>query len=526
MKHSGPEVMERREGVGSARAAAVSEREANPSRRLRLWMAGTLLLCFLYFLPRTGDWNQDSRLDLTLAMVNHRTIAVDGYQWNAGVDVTYVRGHYYANKAPGQSLAGIPILLAYKGLLSAAGHASDAQRIGVGRYWKKLYFNFFLLQCLESIYSVSIPAMLFLMLFFTFLGFFTSSTASRVGLTLALGLATDVFSYSQVFYPHVPTGALLFGAFMLLYIAGSAEAQERSRRLRGRPALTASLAGLCLGGAFLLDHTSALPGGIVGVYGLTRLPKRVWLYLALGAVPAFAATLGFDYLSFHSAAVTGYNARGTGVGGIDAGVAGAPSGHGFWGMSFSPYRGLFFLSPFLLLAFPGAWLWRKRGGLEWMVCLGAPAAYFVLISAISFWYGGASVGPRYLVPVVPFLALPIIFVLDAVHRSRLRFGVYALMVLSGVNVWLQTVAARGFPPVSVQNPLFDYALPSLAHGRVTLSLGSVLVAPFTGINSQWTLAPLIVLLGLWSLWCGHGRNKVSDAEPMVRTAGETDVVLG
>ena len=57
-------------------------------------------------------------------------------------------------------------------------------------------------------------------------------------------------------------------------------------------------------------RASVVPGGIVGLYGLTRLPRRSWLYLALGAVPALAITLGFDYLSFHNATVTGYNARG------------------------------------------------------------------------------------------------------------------------------------------------------------------------------------------------------------------------
>jgi hypothetical protein len=506
--------------------AVAPDPPVDSTRRIRFWMAGALLLCFLYFLPRAGDWNQDSRLDLTLALVNHGSIAIDGYQWNAGVDAALVRGHYYSNKAPGQSLAAVPIFVAFKGLLSVTGHGSDAERIGVGRYWKKLYFDFFLLQCLVSIYTVSIPGMLFFMLFFWFLGFFTKSTASRVALTLGTALATNMFPYSQVFYPHVPTAALLFGAFMLLYVAGSREAQRQTPRLRGQPGKAALCAGLCLGGAFLLDHTAALPGGVVGLYGLTRLPRRSWLYLAIGAAPALAITLGFDYLSYHNAAVTGYNARGgSGPAGIDPGVAQAPSGHGFWGMSFSPYRGIFFLSPFLLLAFPGAWLWRRRGGYEWATCLGAAIAYFVAISAISFWYGGASVGPRYLVPIVPFLALPVIFVLDALQRRWERYLVYGLIVVSAVNVWLQTAAARGFPPVNKLNPLFDYSLPSFAHGRVALSLGTVLVAPFTGINSKWTLVPLVPLLGLWSWWARRRHRPAAAAEPVVR-GGTTDAAVG
>src|SRR5436305_112367 len=99
---------------------------AIPQRRVPLWLLGTLLICFLYFLPRPGEWNQDARLDMSLAIVNHATVQIDQYHWNAGVDAAQFEGHYYQNKAPGQSLLAVPVLAAYKGMLVLAGQGSQA----------------------------------------------------------------------------------------------------------------------------------------------------------------------------------------------------------------------------------------------------------------------------------------------------------------------------------------------------------------------------------------------------------------
>jgi hypothetical protein len=173
-----------------------------PARRSRasFWLAGVFLLCFTYFLPKPGDWNQNARLDLTLAMVNHGTVRTNPYHWQAGDDVLY-KGHYYSNKAPGQSLVGVPVLLAYKGLLAAVDSSSIGDHMGLKHAGLTANYNFWLWQILESWYTVSLPTTLFLLLFFWFLGYFSRSVLNRAVLTLALGLATDMFSYSALFYP-------------------------------------------------------------------------------------------------------------------------------------------------------------------------------------------------------------------------------------------------------------------------------------------------------------------------------------
>lgn len=94
-------------------------------------MTGVFLLCFLYFLPRPGDWNQDARRDLTLAMVNHGSAAIDPYHWNTGIDSVLCRDQHYTDKAPGQSLVGVPIYAVYRAILSRIAGAQVPAQIGL-----------------------------------------------------------------------------------------------------------------------------------------------------------------------------------------------------------------------------------------------------------------------------------------------------------------------------------------------------------------------------------------------------------
>ncbi len=482
------------------------------SRRRRLWMVGVFLLCFVYFLPRGGDWNEDSRLDLILALGNQGHAWVDQYRWNALGDTIGQGKHYYASKAAGQSLTGLPLFMLYKGAMTLAGQGDDVQQIGVGSSWHRLYMQFYLLQFLETVWTVEIPGALFLLFFFWFLGYFSSSTRNRLLLTFALGLATSFFPFAQGFYPHVPTAAMIFTGFALVYMAGRGTRglQPRSPRLEGRPAVTALLAGICLGGAGWFDPTAAIPDGFIVLYALVWLPRRLWLYLVAGGLPFLLGTLAYDKLAFEDAGVSAYNTAATGL--KARGVAGAPAGHtiypeALWGLTFSPFRGLFFASPFLLLAFPGFLLWKRRGGWEWLVCLLGPVALYLFVSTIAYWHGGISVGPRYLVEIIPLLALPVIFVLDRVRDVRLRIGMGALFVASFVSVWVQSISGPNFPEANVMNPLFDSALPAFERGDLALSLGSIFMAPFVGVHSLWSLLPLPILIGLWTLYCFRPRRS-------------------
>jgi hypothetical protein len=464
-------------------------------------LAGVFLFCFLYFLPRQGDWNQNSRIDLALAIVNHETIAIDGYQWNTGVDSVYFHGHYYMNKAPAQSFLAVPIYAALRGLLGWGGASSTPEHIGLAHWWHSLYSYYFFLQCLATIYTVAIPAVMFLMLFFWFLQYFLRSLLDRLILTLALGLGTSVFAYSQVFYPHVPTAALLFASFVVAYVTSHplSDPRSRARWFQRHQALALLLCGFGLGMAILYDHTAAIVAAPIALYVALTAPRRLLVFVALGALPCLLAAGVYDLAAYHNAGVTGYNVYGSGLGGSDS--SWPPAGYGLFGLTLSPYRGLFFVSPFLLFAAPGVILWARRGGWEWLLCSCIAGSFTIAISTVSFWHGGVAVGPRYLVPVIPFVALPVALVLNAAQSLRTRLAVYALIAFSVTITWIETVGGRGYPPVHVADPIVSYSLPALAHGRLPLSLGTILTEPFVGLDSLWSLLPLGIILAVWSVYC-------------------------
>lgn len=489
------------------------------NRRLKLWMIGVFLLCFVYVLPRPGTVNVDSRLDLILAIANHGHAWTDQYRWNAGPDTISHGRHFYAAKAPGQSLAGLPLFMVYKGVMTLAGDAKDVQQLGLRSTWKRLSEQFYLLQFLETVWMVEVPAAFFLLFFFWFLGYFSSSLLNRLLLTFGVGLATSFFSFASTFYTHTPDACMVFAGFALIYMAGrrSRGLPPRSPRLEGHPAVTALLAGICLGCAAFYDPTAAIPAGIIVLYGLVWLPFALWPFLAAGGLPFLLGTFAYDKLAFDDAGVSAYNTAVNGtvqhMGKVipQSGVGGAPAGRtiypeALWGLSFSPYRGLFFSSPFLLLTLPGLWLWKRRGGWEWLVCLLGPVALFLFISTVSYWHGANSVGPRYLVEIIPLFALPIIFVLDRIRSVWLSVGVAILFVLSFANVWVQTVSGMYMPWSSDVNPLFNTSIPAFVRGDLALNVGSVLTAPFVGIHSLWSLLPLPILLGLWTLYCARPRR--------------------
>src|SRR3954465_237957 len=76
-------------------------------RRAAEWLAIlTFVTCGYFFAG--GGWNQNSQFDLTRAIVERHTFAIDAFARNTG-DVAIANGHVYSNKSPAMSwVAAIP----------------------------------------------------------------------------------------------------------------------------------------------------------------------------------------------------------------------------------------------------------------------------------------------------------------------------------------------------------------------------------------------------------------------------------
>jgi hypothetical protein len=487
-------------------------RAPGATRRVAIWLGGFLFLCFIWVLPH-WDWNQTARLDLTVAIANHATFTIDRYQQNTG-DKDFFQGHYYVEKPIGQSLVAVPVYLGYKAVRALTGTPAGDTADDLA------------LQETEIVATCAIPAALLCLLFFWWLGYLSASVASRAILTLALGLGTGILAYAQQLFGHVPTAALLFSGFVLIDVL----ARHDSRRGRAsdwlvnHASITALLAGFALGMAVLFEYPSLLIALLIGTYALLGLPRRLILLVIAGAIPPLLTILAYNVDVYHNPLVTSYTSGGSPLFHIqqETGFAGLrlpPNPDALWGLSFSPYRGLFFLSPFLLLAAPGYVLWARRRDPRWLLFLAVPVACFLTISMFQGWWGGLAVGPRYLIPILPFLAVPVIFVLDRLpHLSSFVVGVVGgLFSLSLLTTWAEILGGKGIllPPENNRNPLFTANLPAVAHNQIYANHGMGL-----GMSGVTSLLPLAGFLLLWSalalltgrsaLSRDHAERKVAD----------------
>jgi len=82
----------------------------------------------------------------------------------------------------------------------------------------------------------------------------------------------------------------------------------------------------------------------------------------------------------------------------------------FFGFLFSPGKGLVFFSSTILIALFGIKTFWKKQRLIFYAILLISAAYLIIFSLNFAWHGSIwSYGPRYILPIIPFLYLPIIY---------------------------------------------------------------------------------------------------------------------
>ncbi len=524
-------------------------------KRVALLIFFVLLFCYGYFFPRWAEWNQNSRMDLTLAIVERGVLHIDDYYENTG-DYAVYGDHIYTDKAPGTSFLGVPTYFVFRlvadtppmrailhRLSGSQALASTLREGGTGLLEQKVYFAAALYA--TTFVTVSLPSALLAALLYLFMGrLFTPTlthpsgapngplhrpaprgrplgapggfapksehtldgngrwtgvvnlpggfapksehTLGRVILALAYGLATIVFPYSSVFYGHQIAAALLFFAFYLLY---------RIRQCEISHHWLWGVGGL-LGLAVLTEFPALILLVILSLYALWFL-ERKWeiAKLGLGGLP-FALILGwYNASAFGSPFSSSYRYLGRFPEISNTGFLGfsRPSLEALWGVTFSPYRGLFFLSPFLLLAIPGFWYLlrspRWRG--EAVLWLSLVLAQLALVSAWYDWRGGYAIGPRNLLTILPFLMLPVAFCVWTWREKPLwRMLTWGLVVSSFGLVWIASVSGQEFAPVIIGNPLVDFFWPKFWAGDITRNLGMMV-----GLSSWYSLFPLILVPG-------------------------------
>lgn len=490
--------------------------------RLALWTMGALVLaCYAYVMPRWADPNQNSRINTVLAVVDDGTLYIDRYVHNT-VDYAKVGEHYYSDKAPGVAFLGVAAYAAVRPvlslpwvedrLLSAAGGASladtyleDGQGVTADR------LRFAAVQVMLAFLFAAVPSALVVVLVAAFLLRSGCSWAVSVLAALGYGLLSPALAYANAFYGHQLAAALLFGAFHLLFSMD---------RPPSAPLL--AVVGVLLGYAIVTEYPAALIAGLLGAYGL-RLAWRTRRLAAVSALVLPAALILAGWMAYNATVFGGPLSLGYGQSELwqeqhHTGFMSltAPRWEALWGITFSPFRGLLFMSPWLALSVPGAVRWARNGGAmgALAVCVLGSLGFFLFNASSVMWWGGFAIGPRYLLPALPFMAVLAGWSLRRLPgAAAARVGLAALFAWSGLAVWAVSLAGQAFPPDTIANPLAEYAWPRLLSGDVARSWGTV-----AGLTGLWSLVPLGVLLA--ALGAAVSRARRSDRVPVSVGLGE------
>ncbi len=153
-----------------------------------------------------------------------------------------------------------------------------------------------------------------------------------------------------------------------------------------------------------------------------RTPLRTWqtwlfadwvrrrlFAFALPIIMAGACYLWYNWLRFEDPFFSGY---------IEGESFSAIWWQGIFGLTISPGRGLLWYTPWLPIAFLGTYRLWQRDRILAGVTAGSVLLYILVYSKWYLWSGGSSWGARFLVPILPFLALLVAPMLDTAHLRR------------------------------------------------------------------------------------------------------------
>lgn len=462
--------------------------------RGREWLLfGLLLLAYCYVFPRYADWSQNSRLALIHAIVDEGRLEIDSYAETTG-DYAEFRGHRYSDKAPGPVLLGVPVYVATKAILAAPPVEPLLDRLARGEALvatlkpgeaprDKLTWG--LVQIAVTWVVVALPAALLGVCLYRVLrrGLGLSDGIALL-VTLSYGLATSAFAYAGNYYSHQLAAALLFGAFALVW------------KVRRPGPARLLVVGLLLGLALISEYPTALIGGPLGLYVIYR--ARDWRpapWLALGALPPLGVLAAYNLAIFQTPLPVGYSYSTLWQDQHHTGFFSLvlPYPEALWGITFGGFRGLFHSAPILLLGLAGLvpFARRRADRAELLVCAWSIASFFAFNAASIMWFGGFAVGPRYLVPMLPFLALPIGLACRRWgDRAWFRTLYGLLLAWSLFAIWALSLGSQSFPQFE-PDPLWQYSLPALAAGDVARNLGTLL-----GLRGLASLLPLAVGLSV------------------------------
>jgi hypothetical protein len=397
------------------------------ARDRRLGAVALVLLALAWaLLIQAPGANQNAHFALVRSLADG-TPQIDRYRNETG-DTAYVGGHYYAAKAPGLALATLPW---YVGLRQAGLTVPDT---AAHKPWPRAQAEFPRTAIWEvGLFGATVPAFLLLVLVRAATDRLVPGFGTAAAVALGAGSLLGILA--TLFFAHALSSLLGFAAFSVLL-------WERKHP----PHLWLVAAAGGLGGlAVVVELPLAIVASAVGLYAIARpfWQLRLLAYsggVFVGLLPlaafnvwAFGSPTRLSYANAVSQpGRTGHEIIGANSSGFFG--VGTPSPHHGLDLLFSS-KGLLVLTPLWALSAVGLIaLWHDGSRIEAAVVGGIGGAFLLYDASYYQPFGGFPPGPRFLVPMLPFLAIAIAAAWRALPAVTLAFTLASIAVTSAALV--------------------------------------------------------------------------------------------
>jgi len=429
-----------------------------------------LLLTASYFHHPVEYDNSKSRYFLISSVVDFGTINIDAYQkWT--LDKSRFNGHYYSNKAPGAQLLGIPIYWFIQAV------KSDKNIVPLTT------FDRYMIRQMTTALPFAILGVILFRMGYKWGG----NLRKTLWMVFAYSFGSLAFQHATLFSGHQIAAGFSFFSFSLIYMLSEKKLNEQA--VTHRDMLFAFLAGLFAGLGALADYTAMYIAIILFFYSMiSGVSKGEKIFFTIGGLLCVIALAGYNYRCFGSVWTLSYGQQATEAfkKGSETGVFGVslPSPTALFSILFSPARGLFFIMPVFLASIFGFFILFRQSSLrkESILILLIVLGYLTINAGFYGWHGGWCFGPRYLVPMLPFLALPMVFA---------SWGKKTFLLLLCLSVFQIGISVVGFPhtPEVIKNPIVELILPCMQYGYFSQNFGN-----WIGLNGFLSIVPLIFLI--------------------------------
>ena len=450
------------------------------------WLVFLITFVSYSYFFQGGQHNENTRFDLARTLAESGTLEITKYAYNSA-DIISIDKKIYSGKAPGISFLGAPIWW-----LSS-------------KIWPLLTDNLILAHnytCyLITILVVALPSSIMSRYLFLFL-IENLSFKAAIGLTLTYALGTIAFPFSTLFFSHQLSAALCFIAFYICY--------------KNKSPLQIILAGILAGYSVCVEYPLAIACIWLGLYSLKHIGvKKGAIPLIAGGLIGTTPLIIYNLFAFGKILYTPYS-----VYAEDSKNTFAAHKQGILGITvpdlenvnlilLSLNRGILYLNPitiFFFLAIPSLFT-QKKFLYEKCLCLGIILSFFYLNSSFGkgllYAGGGTSVGPRHLIPFLPFL---IFFISDL---AKVKFFRFPLLISSIYSIALMLMATATEPrvPYEYDNPPKDLFLKGYLEGHFAFSDNIIFDSEkvinkniSTNVGELLGLSPSIQLLPLIIFW--------------------------